>query len=176
MTLPTPRSGVHSPSQGPVMYSRSSRQWVEDSPLGPLTVAVGAAGVRSVVIGGVSVAGDPEPGVSGAFQAYFAGDLDALDEVPVDLEGRSPFCRQVLLALARIRPGQVVTYGGLGAAIGRPSAARAVGRAVGSNPVPVVIPCHRVVAGNGSLGGYSGGLDVKRWLLAHEGVPSFTSQ
>ena len=144
--------------------------WVQDSPLGPLTIETGKTGFRSVAIGASSAEADsPDAAVADAFRAYFDGDLAALEELSVDVEERSPFCQQVLLHLRQVTAGEVISYGALAAAVGRPSAARAVGRAVGSNPVPLVLPCHRVVAGNGLLGGYSGGLDVKRWLLAHEG-------
>jgi len=88
--------------------------------------------------------------------------------VPVDLEGVPPFHRQVLLACGEIPYGRTVTYGQLAARVGRPRAARAVGQAMAGNPVPLVIPCHRVVASGGGLGGYGGGLDLKRRLLALE--------
>ena len=72
--------------------------------------------------------------------------------------------------LRRIRAGTTISYSQLAARIGRPDAVRAVGTANGANPVPIVIPCHRVIGANGSLVGYGGGLDMKRWLLAHEGL------
>ncbi len=145
--------------------------WVQESPLGPLRIAVGGAGVRSVHYGaGADGAGDgPDTRVSAAFDAYFAGDLAALDAVPVDLEGTTPFARSVLSALREVGPGQLTTYGALAAAVGRPAAARAVGGVMAANRLPIVVPCHRVLAGGGKLGGYSGGLGVKGWLLAHEG-------
>jgi methylated-DNA-[protein]-cysteine S-methyltransferase len=89
--------------------------------------------------------------------------------VPVDLELATPFAREVLTQLYRLPPGALTTYGELAKAVGRPKGARAVGGAVGSNPVPVVVPCHRVVASNG-LGGFGGGLPMKRWLLRLEGL------
>lgn len=147
--------------------------WAQESPLGTLFVATSADGLRLLDLRGPGdrpATGDrPVDEVAAPLAAYFAGDLAAVDDVPVDLAGRTAFSLAVLTALRRVRAGTLTSYGRLAAAAGRPSAGRAVGRAVGANPVPVVVPCHRVVAGDGSLGGFSGGLDVKRWLLAHEG-------
>ena len=102
---------------------------------------------------------------------YFDGRRSRFD-LPLDLSEVSTFGREVLTAAAAIGKGEVTTYGSLAQAIGRPRAARAVGRALGANPVPLVIPCHRVIASNGSLGGYSasGGVATKRQLLQLEGV------
>ena len=84
---------------------------------------------------------------------------------------RSDFRRAALETLrAEVGPGHVVTYGGLAARVGRPRAARAVGSACATNPVPIVVPCHRVLPGSGGVGSYAGGPDVKRLLLAHEGA------
>lgn len=93
-------------------------------------------------------------------------------DLPVDLESLTDFQRQVLLAARQVPRGKVATYGQIARNIGRPRAARAVGQALGRNPVPVVIPCHRVIASDGSLGGYSGGggLASKRLLLQLEGA------
>jgi len=102
-------------------------------------------------------------------EAYFAGDLDALDVIPVRVAG-SAFACAVWRALRDIPPGATESYGHLAARLGRPRAVRAVGRAVGANPVSIVLPCHRVVGRDGTLVGYGGGLGRKRWLLAHEGV------
>jgi methylated-DNA-[protein]-cysteine S-methyltransferase len=99
--------------------------------------------------------------------AYFAGELDAIDGIPVETGG-TPFQRDVWEALRRIPAGQTRSYGALAAAIGRPSAVRAVGLANGANPVGLVVPCHRVIGADGSLTGYGGGLERKRWFLAHE--------
>ena len=152
------------------MRTMPTWSWMQPSPLGPLSVTVGPSGVRRVWFSATGEeSGPPDAGVAGAFDAYFAGDITALDALPVDLGGRTGFSRAVLLALRGIGPTGLTTYGELAAAIGRPGAARAVGRAVGANPVPIVIACHRVMAAAGSLGGYSGGLDIKRRLLAHEG-------
>jgi methylated-DNA-[protein]-cysteine S-methyltransferase len=106
-------------------------------------------------------------GLVGAIARYFAGDLGALDEIPVETGG-TPFQRAVWSALRGIPCGSTTTYSELARAIGRPVAVRAVGMAHGANPVPVVVPCHRVVGADGTLTGYGGGLDRKRWLLSHE--------
>lgn len=96
-------------------------------------------------------------------------------ELEVDLSTVTPFTRSVLAAAARVPPGGWSTYSGIAAAIGRPAAARAVGNALGDNPIPIVIPCHRILAAGGRIGGYASGLpdglQIKRTLLALEGVP-----
>jgi methylated-DNA-[protein]-cysteine S-methyltransferase len=98
---------------------------------------------------------------------YFAGDLAAIDELPVRTAG-TPFQRDVWRALRAIPHGTTVSYAKLAEQVGRPNAVRAVGLANGSNPIGVVVPCHRVVGSNGSLTGYGGGIERKRWLLQHE--------
>lgn len=98
--------------------------------------------------------------------AYWAGDLTAFD-LPLDLHG-TPFQQRVWGLLCAIPYGTTTSYGALAVALGSPGAARAVGLANGRNPVSLVVPCHRVVASSGTLTGYAGGLDRKRWLLAHE--------
>lgn len=107
--------------------------------------------------------------VAAALARYFAGARHALD-VPVDLAVATPFQRRVLLATRRVPAGRVVSYGDIARRIGQPRASRAVGQALGHNPIPIVIPCHRVVAGGGGLGGYTGGLWIKKKLLAIEGA------
>jgi len=102
-------------------------------------------------------------------EEYFAGRRDRF-ELPLDLQAVAPFEARVLGAAAQIPFGQVRSYGELARAIGAPQAARAVGNALGRNPIPIVIPCHRVVLGNGGLGGYGGGPGIKDRLLALEGV------
>ena len=101
--------------------------------------------------------------------AYFQGDLDALDILKVAPRG-TEFQLKVWSELRRLRPGTTATYGEIAERIGRSGASRAVGQANGANPVAIVIPCHRVIAANSGLGGYSSGLHRKRWLLTHEGV------
>jgi methylated-DNA-[protein]-cysteine S-methyltransferase len=105
------------------------------------------------------------------FSAYFEGDDETLT-VPVDMSlVRSDFRRTALQTLRdEIHPGEVVTYGALAARIGHPKAARAVGSACATNPVPLIVPCHRVVPGSGGVGSYGGGPARKRELLAHEGA------
>jgi O-6-methylguanine DNA methyltransferase len=102
---------------------------------------------------------------------YLTGERTAFD-APVDLSGLTAFQRQVLQAVSRVPHGTVVSYAELARRIGRPRAARAVGQALGRNPVPLVIPCHRVLASDGSMGGYSGrgGVRTKRALLKLEGA------
>jgi len=101
---------------------------------------------------------------------YFAGEEVALGRHPVDLGGVSSFHRRALLAARRIPYGQVRTYGWVAARAGRPGAARAAGGAMSRNPIPLVIPCHRVVAAGGELGGFGGGPAMKRALLRLEGI------
>jgi methylated-DNA-[protein]-cysteine S-methyltransferase len=111
----------------------------------------------------------PDSGVCLALQDYFSGDLRAIDELRVRTEG-TEFQRQVWKTLRTIPPGTTVTYGQLAARLRRPNAVRAVGTANGANPIPIVVPCHRVIGADGSLTGYGSGLERKRWLLEHEGV------
>jgi len=100
---------------------------------------------------------------------YFRGERTGFD-LPLDLPPVSDFQRDVYRELARVPHGRVVTYGTLAASIGRPDLARAVGQAMGANPVPIVIPCHRVVAAGGRLHGFGGGLPAKVALLRLERV------
>lgn len=102
-----------------------------------------------------------------ALEAYLDGKLEALEDIEVETAG-TRFQLEVWRALRRIRPGTTTTYRALAQTIGRPDAVRAVGLANGSNPISVVVPCHRVIGSNGSLTGYGGGLHRKRWLLEHE--------
>jgi len=106
-------------------------------------------------------------GAASSLEAYFAGRLTAFDELTVDAGG-TPFQASVWAALRRIPPGRTVSYGDIARTIEAPKAVRAVGLANGSNPVSIVIPCHRVLASDGTLHGYGGGLDRKEWLLRHE--------
>jgi methylated-DNA-[protein]-cysteine S-methyltransferase len=106
-------------------------------------------------------------GLTDAITAYFAGDLHAIDKLPVETAG-TPFQREVWSALREIPCGATISYTQLAKRIGRPAAVRAVGLANGLNPIGVVVPCHRVIGANGSLTGYGGGIERKRWLLDHE--------
>lgn len=109
---------------------------------------------------------DPH-GLTGALERYFAGDLATIDALLVKTEGTA-FQRRVWDALRTIPCGATISYAQLAVQIGQPTATRAVGLANGSNPVGVVVPCHRVIGANGSLTGYGGGLKRKLWLLNHE--------
>lgn len=105
--------------------------------------------------------------VRNALERYFQGELKALDAIQVRTGGTS-FQRSVWAALRTIPVGETRSYGQLASAIGSPKAVRAVGLANGSNPVGLIVPCHRVIGANGTLTGYAGGLERKRWLLEHE--------
>ena len=110
---------------------------------------------------------DDPCGYTSQMAAYLDGDMTVLDSIPVDAHG-TPFQKTVWNALRRLRAGETTSYGALAIAIGRPGASRAVGLANGSNPIAIVVPCHRVIGANGTLTGYAGGLERKRWLLDHE--------
>ena len=105
--------------------------------------------------------------VAQALDAYFDGDLSAIVDLP-GATGGTAFQRTVWAALRTIPAGTTLSYGALARQIGQPTASRAVGLANGSNPIAIVVPCHRVIGANGSLTGYAGGLPRKRWLLEHE--------
>ncbi|GIL39872.1 methylated-DNA--[protein]-cysteine S-methyltransferase [Roseiterribacter gracilis] len=107
--------------------------------------------------------------VTDALHAYFHGAFDAIDKLAVATNGTA-FQELVWRNLRKIRRGTVTTYAALARRIGRPTATRAVGFANGSNPINIVVPCHRVIGSNGSLTGYGGGLARKQWLLTHEQV------
>jgi O-6-methylguanine DNA methyltransferase len=100
---------------------------------------------------------------------YFRGAVTSFSKVRLDLQG-SVFQLQVWQKLRKIPWGETTTYRELSHRLGRPQAVRSVGQACRANPVPIIIPCHRVIAADGSLGGYRFGLERKRWLLGHEGV------
>jgi methylated-DNA-[protein]-cysteine S-methyltransferase len=102
-----------------------------------------------------------------ALEAYFAGDIDALAEIETATAG-TPFQREVWKALRAIPAGMTISYGQLAMKLGRKGASRAVGAANGANPIPIVVPCHRVIGADGSLTGFGSGLPRKRWLLDHE--------
>jgi methylated-DNA-[protein]-cysteine S-methyltransferase len=104
-----------------------------------------------------------------AMEAYFEGDLTAINSLPVKTGGTT-FQRSVWAALRTIPTGKTTTYGRLAVGVGRPKAVRAVGMANGANPISVIVPCHRVIGADATLTGYGGGLERKGWLLRHEGV------
>ena len=151
--------------------------WTQPSPYGEVTVVVSDAGLREISLPGDDQP-DAEPGapdrkVARQLDDWFAGKRHAFD-VELDLEGIEGFRRLALETLAReVGWGETVTYGELADLAGRPRAARAAGSAMRDNPLPFVIPCHRVVAAGGKIGGYGGGRNavaLKRELLAREGV------
>ncbi len=111
---------------------------------------------------------DRIPGVTNRIKAYLEGTADALEAVAVD-PGGTPFQQKVWSALRKIPAGRTLSYGSLARRIGRPTGARAVATANAANPISIVIPCHRVIGSDGSLRGYAGGVERKRWLLDHEG-------
>jgi methylated-DNA-[protein]-cysteine S-methyltransferase len=106
-------------------------------------------------------------GLRDTLNRYFAGDIGAIDDIEVKTAG-TPFQRGVWNELRNIPGGSAISYGKLAEQIARPTAVRAVGLANGSNPIGIVVPCHRVIGANGALTGYGGGLERKRWLLDHE--------
>ena len=114
---------------------------------------------------------DPH-GLRDKMERYFAGDIREIDDIEVETAG-TPFQRSVWKELRNIPSGSPISYGRLAEQIDRPNAVRAVGLANGSNPIGIVVPCHRVIGSNGSLTGYGGGLHRKKWLLDHEHRNSF---
>jgi methylated-DNA-[protein]-cysteine S-methyltransferase len=154
------------------------------SPIGALTLVANGSQVCLLEFGGVDrlrerlsrwypgakVEEHRDPaGAASVLQRYFDGDLESLDTVQVELHG-TPFQRNVWEGLRSVRAGTTASYAELARRVGAPAAVRAVGAANGANPVSLVLPCHRIIGSNGSLTGYGGGLDRKRWLLAHEGA------
>lgn len=167
-------------------HPKTASWGVLESPLGRLFVAVSDDGVceidfdhgeegetieRTLVRRGFR----PRPNqtaiatVGDQLSEYFRGERGEFT-VPLDLSGITPFTRAVLEATEHVPFGRLSTYRQIASAIGQPSATRAVGNALGRNPVPIVVPCHRVVRSEGSLGGYTGGLHIKEHLLKIEGV------
>ena len=151
--------------------------WHQASPFGEVTVVVSERGVREISLPGDDqpdgAVGAPDRRVARQLDDWFAGTRHTFD-VDVDLDGLGGFRRDVLETLVReVGWGETVTYGELADLAGRPRAARAAGSAMRDNPLPFVIPCHRVVAAGGRIGGYGGGRNavaLKRALLAREGV------
>jgi methylated-DNA-[protein]-cysteine S-methyltransferase len=154
-----------------------------DSPIGPLTVAVHEGRLcalefgerwqrrrRSIErrVGPVDLQRRTDPGgIVSCLEEYFAGRLDAITTVTIHPWG-TPFQLRVWTRLRDVPAGRTTSYGDLARSIGAPAAVRAVGAANGANPIAIVVPCHRVIAADGSLSGYAGGLERKRWLLRHE--------
>jgi methylated-DNA-[protein]-cysteine S-methyltransferase len=159
-------------------------QWdAMQSPLGLLYIAASAQGLYRIDFGvdRVTFLNSLDPlartehnptalsPITGQLREYFAGTRSGFD-LSLDLDRLTPFQQSVLQAIRAIPRGAVWTYGQVAQTIGKPKASRAVGQALGNNPVPIIVPCHRVVAGGGGLGGYRGGLDRKRLLLHLEGA------
>jgi len=153
---------------------------VTESPVGELFLATTERGLCRISyriegqdeelarLFGVRVLRTPLDAVRRELDEYFEGDRREFD-LPLDLRV-APFHEAVLHELARVPYGRTETYGALAAKVGRPKAARAVGTVMNRNPIPIILPCHRVVGANGSLTGYAGGLHVKRALLELEGA------
>jgi methylated-DNA-[protein]-cysteine S-methyltransferase len=157
---------------------------MDDTPVGALGLAAGARGLRHLSYvesedqflerllgehGDVPILRSQLDDVRRALDRYFTGRRLVFD-VAVDLNELPRFQRRVLDATARIPAGRVATYTQVAAQAGSPRASRAAGNALHSNPVAFIVPCHRVLRADGSLGGYGGGLPIKEWLLAHEGA------
>lgn len=158
----------------PHLYSTKHK-----TPVGQLTLIASDRGLRAILFpnatlagAGISVRPRPNPGhpilrrTTTQLDEYFGGTRTRFD-IPLDLEG-TRFQLAAWRSLADIPFGATTTYGQQAAALGIPTAARAIGMANGANPVCIVLPCHRVIGANGSLTGFGGGLHVKRWLLDHE--------
>ncbi len=156
-----------------------------DTPVGLLGLAAGPAGLVRVSysrdedrfllgvlhrFGDRPVLRDPLDRERRALDRYFAGDRLTFEELRFDLSELPPFEQRVLEATAAIPPGRVATYAQVAGKAGNPRASRAAGNALNHNPVAIVVPCHRVVRSDGSLGGYGGGVSRKEWLLQHEGA------
>ena len=157
------------------------------TPLGPIHLEFSASGLKNLIFAGQDdisrqdrkkstpeTTSLPEETLqkwrnqlAQALEKYFAGQPVSFEDLPLDLQG-SPFHLQVWRELRKVPPGKTVSYQELARRLGKPKAARAVGQACGANPIPLIVPCHRVIAANGKLGGFSSGLERKRWLLEHE--------
>lgn len=192
-----PASVEAAPPPLPFLPSRPRASYgTIDSPVGPLLIAVTDAGVCEIGFarseseaefrGRLAARGlnpvpdlDETSGATGGkaiaqLREYFAGHRNRFD-VPLDFAGVTPFTRAVLDATADVPFGRLSTYRDIAARIGKPGATRAVGNALGRNPIPVIVPCHRVVRSGGSLGGYTGGIEIKERLLALEGSALVTA-
>ena len=155
------------------------------SPLGEIIVVSDGSALRAVDFddyedrlgtllrrhyGDVELTSATDPGgASSAIRRYLDGDLDAIEALPTATNGTA-FQKKVWSELNLIPVGTTRSYGDIAKSIGRPQASRAVGLANGSNPIAIVVPCHRVIGANGDLTGYGGGMERKQWLLAHEGA------
>ena len=156
-----------------------------DSPIGSVVYLTDGAALRAVEfadtpdrllnaflrgVGPIPVDTRRDPlGIGAAIRAYFGGDIHAIEALPATPAG-TQFQKRVWSLLRKIPAGRTITYGAIANQLGTPSAARAVGAANGANPIPIVIPCHRVIGANGTLTGYGSGVFRKEWLLTHEGA------
>jgi methylated-DNA-[protein]-cysteine S-methyltransferase len=151
---------------------------VVPSPIGDLMLVSNGEALTGVYMSDHMGGPKPEPGwepdgaeleaVAAQLQAYFAGELQEFD-LPLAPQG-TEFQKKVWRELCRIPFGETISYGELARRIGQPTACRAVGLANGRNPIAIIVPCHRVIGADGSLTGYGGGIDRKKWLLGHEAM------
>jgi methylated-DNA-[protein]-cysteine S-methyltransferase len=180
-TTTAPITSLSQPGLGPTVVVE------EQSPVGPLSVALHDGALVALMIAGDERTLNQALGQRGrplavrqldeldrddratidALHRYFVGDVHAIDAIAVDAIG-SPFQRRVWKELRAIPVGTTISYVELARRVGQPSASRAVGRANATNPIAIVVPCHRVVRADGALGGYASGVQRKRWLLDHE--------
>lgn len=138
------------------------------TPVGPLTIALDEDGaVVETLFDVEETAGRSKHPVADAVRDYFDGDVTAIDPITVSIPGDG-FRARAQRALRDIPAGRTISYGELARAAGSPNAVRAAGSACATNPVGLIVPCHRVLRTGGGIGGYAGGLDRKRWLLDHE--------
>ncbi len=155
------------------------REEIIETPMGRFIAVFSGSGLKRLVLPRFSTGytpagrgmarrgGKDESVLSASINRYLAGEAVDFSCIPVDLSELKPFSQRVLLELRGVPYGEIVTYGELACMAGAPNSQRAVGRILGSNPVPLVIPCHRVVARNG-IGGFSCGVEWKEWLLSLE--------
>jgi methylated-DNA-[protein]-cysteine S-methyltransferase len=179
-------NSLPTPSLPPKLFKRSAAYTKIDSPVGPLYIAVSEKGLADITFGqglsedhfretlferGFKPVQDPKAAshVIRQLNEYFGGCRYEFD-VPLDLAGVTPFTKSVLNATAHVPYGEVRTYQDIAKTIGHPTATRAVGNSLNRNPIPLVIPCHRIVRSDHSLGGYGGGPDKKQILLKLEGA------
>ena len=159
-----------------------SQEWtvcLEGTPVGALLLTFTNKGLAALDFGdhGCETSTAPPPAAlrpmieatTQALNRYFDAGATDFADLPLDLQG-TPFQLRVWQELRQIPRGRAISYKELARRAGSPQASRAVGQANGRNPVPIIVPCHRVIAADGSLGGYSSGLERKRWLLKHEGA------
>jgi O-6-methylguanine DNA methyltransferase len=144
-----------------------------ETPIGAFRAEIVAGAVRTAgFVGPRGAAGvvRDSSGVHDTLAAYFAGDVDALDAIRIAPEG-TVFKQLVWKALREVHAGETISYGELARQVGAPGAARAVGTANATNPIALIVPCHRVIRAGGDIGNYGFGPDRKRWLLEHEARP-----